>query len=354
MKTVDNLLQKYIVDGHSPSVQYAIFDSGHIIHNFRFGLADIANQKPVTGHTTMHAYSVTKTFTAIAVLQLAEKGLLQLTDPVVKYIPDFLYPPAITIKQLLTHTSGIPNPMPLNWIHLTEEHDSFKRDDFFNAVYLNHRKTNSKAGEKFAYSNLGFVLLGKLIENVTGLTYEQYITEEIISRLELKPNELGFILSNNEWSAKGYHKRFSFSNAVLTFLIDKSKYMGLAEGPWKPFKDFHVNGVSYGGLIGTHHAFVKYIQQLLKPDCNLIGDTLKKTMFTENITSKGKATGMCLSWFTGQLNGKTYYTHAGGGGGFYCEIRIYPAINTGSVIMFNRSAMTDERFLNKTDSFFIG
>ena len=76
-------------------------------------------------------------------------------------------------------------------------------------------------------------------------------------------------------------------------------------------------------------------------------------LFKENHTSNNKATGMCLSWFSGQLNGETYFAHAGGGGGYYCEIRIYPDTGIGSVIMFNRTGMSDERFLDKTDKYFI-
>jgi len=92
---------------------------------------------------------------------------------------------------------------------------------------------------------------------------------------------------------------------------------------------------------------------LLNPDCKLITRDFKKLLFTENFTNNHKPTGMCLSWFTGELNGVKYFTHAGGGGGFYCEIRIYPEINTGSVIMFNRTGMRDERFLDNVDKFII-
>jgi hypothetical protein len=62
---------------------------------------------------------------------------------------------------------------------------------------------------------------------------------------------------------------------------------------------------------------------------------------------------MCLAWFKGQLNSKTYFAHAGGGGGYYCEIRIYPDAGLGSVIMFNRTGMNDERVLDKIDKYFI-
>ena len=75
-------------------------------------------------------------------------------------------------------------------------------------------------------------------------------------------------------------------------------------------------------------------------------------LFQENKTNKGKNTEMCLSWFSGELNGNKYFAHAGDGG-FYCEIRIYPDSKNGSVIFFNRTGMSDERFLDKVVEYFM-
>jgi hypothetical protein len=106
-------------------------------------------------------------------------------------------------------------------------------------------------------------------------------------------------------------------------------------------------------LIGTADAFVKYIRDLLRADGRLLSADSKQMLFAENRTRAGKATGMCLSWFKGQLKGNRYFAHAGGGGGYYCELRIYPDLGLGSVLMFNRTGMTDKRFLSKLDTHFI-
>jgi CubicO group peptidase (beta-lactamase class C family) len=185
------------------------------------------------------------------------------------------------------------------------------------------------------------------------LTYEQYISENIIGRLGLVSEDLGFEIQNDSRHAKGYQKKMSFVNLILGFFFEKSKFMEKAEGKWKPFRNFYVNGASYGGLIGSPVAFVKYIQALLKSNSQLLSDEYKRIMFTENYTSNNRATGMCLSWFRGQLDGNEYFTHAGGGGGYYCEIRMYPKLGIGSVIFFNRTGMTDERFLDRVDRIFI-
>ena len=131
---------------------------------------------------------------------------------------------------------------------------------------------------------------------------------------------------------------------ALGFLLDKRKYMEASSGPWKPFKEIYVNGAAYGGLIGTAGGFVKYGQALLCDDEAIISQEYKNLLFSEN-----KTTGMCLSWFTGRLQDHTYYTHAGGGGGYYCELRLYPELKAGSFIVFNRSGFSDERFLDKVD-----
>lgn len=353
MSAVDNLLHGLVEGKKAPSVQYIIFDRKQIIHHFIDGLADIKNKQKITELTTYHAYSVTKTFTAAAILQLAEKGKLQIDEPVKKYFPEFPYNTAITVRHLLTHTAGIPSPLPLSWIHLPKDHASFDRDQYFNAVFLRHNRTQCSPNEKFSYSNLGYVLLGQLIEKMTGISYEQYITENVLQPLGLSSHELGFSITGSGTLAKGYHQRFSFSNALLSFLIDKAAFMDKAEGNWKPFRDFYVNGAAYGGLMGSVMAFTRYLRELLQPNSKLLSDTYKKMLFVENHTAAGKKTGMCLSWFCGTLKGNKYFTHAGGGGGYYCELRIYPGLNIGSIVMFNRTGMSDERFLDKPDSYFI-
>lgn len=350
---IDNILLKQVKENKTPSVRYIIFNKDHVIHEFQFGFSDIKNQQQVSENTTYNAFSVTKTFTALSILKLAEQKKIDIDQPIKNYLPEFPYSSAITIRQLMTHSAGIPNPIPLRWTHLAAEHKSFDRNIYFSQILIKNNKTKSKPNKKYAYSNLGYLILGQLIEKVSGLSYEDYIRGNILDPLNIKPNELDFTIANINQHAKGYHKKYSFSNAILSLLIDKSKYVDTTEGKWISFKVNYVNGSSYGGLIGTPNAFVKYIQELLKPNCRLITDDYKKMLFTENYTSNNKATGMCLSWFKGQLNGKQYFAHSGGGGGYYCEIRIYPDLGIGSVIMFNRTGMSDERYLDKLDKYII-
>lgn len=348
MKKIDLFLKDQVDQGRTPSIQYAFFDTGRVIFESHYGWRDLISRKAVDASTTYHLFSITKTFTALAVLQLAQSGKIGLDKPVSTYLPVFPYPEDITIEQLLSHTAGIPNPLPLKWIHLAEEHPSFRRDPFFAEVFKAHPKTDFEPGTKFKYSNLGYVLLGQLVEAVSGQPFEEYVNQNILARcgpglsFELDPSS----------HAVGYHKWWTFTNAIFGFLIDRSKYMGRKVGKWVPFKPFYNNGTAYGGLFGSASGLIRYAQNLLDPHSVLLNNDYKEILFSEKVV-RNKTTGMSLSWFTGKLKGHEYLAHAGGGGGYYCELRIYPRLGVGSVILYNRSGMRDERILDRADAFFI-
>ncbi|MFN8336371.1 MAG: serine hydrolase domain-containing protein [Cyclobacteriaceae bacterium] len=347
---IDNILQKEISNNKTPSVCYYLFNTDTVLKEVHLGFADLKGKLKANKNTFYKAFSATKTFTALAVLQLAEQAKLNLDDLIYKYLPNFVYGNTITIKQVLSHSAGIPNPIPLNWIHSVDEHANFDRDRYFESILKKHSKTKHQPNQKFAYSNLGYFILGQLIEKISGLSYETYIEQNIIKRLGLDTASIDFQI--NFKNAIGYNKRISFANAFIGWFINKSKFMQPAIGKWKPYNYFYPNGASYAGLIGTPRAFVTYLQALLKHNSVLLSDEFKKQLFSENITNNGKPSGMSLGWFTDQLNGIPYLAHPGGAGGYYCELRIYPEQGVGSVVFFNRTGMSNAKFLDKLDKYY--
>ncbi|MFI5153285.1 MAG: serine hydrolase domain-containing protein [Chitinophagales bacterium] len=337
----------------TPCIQYAFFTAEEMVFHFEKGFADIGKRQNISAQHTINAFSVTKTFTALAVLQLAIAGKFKISDPIKNWLPLLPYPDGISIAQLLYHSAGIPNPLPLNWIHLVSEHESFDRNAFFEKIFLKNQKVGSRPNEKYSYSNLGYVILGQLIEKVAELPYEKYIEEQIIQKISVSPSDLGFIHPDGSIHATGYQKQWSIINLLLGLFIDKSKFTGKVENAWLPFNYFYVNGTSYGGLIASLNGLIKYAQALLQARNPFLSEEYFAMLFRENKTNNGKSTGMCCSWFSGSLKGVEYFCHAGGGGGYYCEIRLYPLIKRGSVVMFNRSGMSDERFLDRVDQYFI-
>ena len=353
MNEATKFLEHHGAANKTPCIQYAFCGPDEIIFHFEDGFANIEGKQKISSKHTINAYSVTKTFTALGVLQLAMAGKLNISDPIKKWLPHLPYPDRISIAQLLSHSAGIPNPLPLNWIHLVPEHRSFDRNAFFEKIFLKNPKTKSDPNEKFAYSNLGYVILGQLIEKVSGIPYEKYIEENIIQKIGVSPPDLGFIHPESAIHAVGYQKKWSLINLLLGFFIDKSKFTGKSIDGWLPFNYFYVNGTSYGGLIANLNGLVKYLQAFLQQENPFLSEEYLTLLFSENKTNDGKSTGMCCSWFKGSLKGIEYFCHAGGGGGYYCEIRLYPQLKRGSVIMLSRSGMTDERFLDGVDTFFI-
>jgi CubicO group peptidase (beta-lactamase class C family) len=99
-------------------------------------------------------------------MQLVEKEKIKLSTYAAEWMDNYPFSKQITIQQLLSHTSGLPNPIPLCWAHLHNEEAAFNSDDFIKGVLSKHSNLKHQPGEKFAYSNLNYLVLGKIIENV--------------------------------------------------------------------------------------------------------------------------------------------------------------------------------------------
>ncbi len=347
-----DLLRRQIENRKTPGLYYAFFDADKVLFEFCGGKADLKTGTPVKPSTVFYGFSATKTFTATAVMQLAEQGRLRPDDPVIRHWPEFPYGNDLTIRHLLSHSGGLPNPLPIGWVHRAEDDAAFDDHSFFQGIFGQHPKTRSRPNQKFAYSNLDHVALGRVIEQVTGMPFRQYVEQHILKPLGVQ-NDLGFVIQDRLNVATGYHKAFSFGNLLLGFLLDKKRFMGETTQGWKCFQPFYLNGSAYGGLIGKPGAFIAFVQDLLKPGGTLLSPESRREMFQENKLNNGRASGMSLSWFTGNLQGHSYRCHAGGGGGYYCELRIYPESGRGSVVFMNRSGFSDERFLDKTDKVFL-
>ena len=162
---LEGMLNKYLIKT-TPGIQYRVVSKQTTLFEFIGGWADIQNQKPMSLNTTLMAYSMTKTFTALAILQLAKQGKLHLDDPISNFLKECPYDKDITIRQLISHTSGIPNPIPLRWVHLIETQENYNERSALTRVLQNNPRLSFKPGSKYAYSNIGYWLLGMVIEEV--------------------------------------------------------------------------------------------------------------------------------------------------------------------------------------------
>lgn len=179
------------VANNEPGVQYVVVDDTSTIFSHSVGLLDIDKNIKLNTSNTMAAFSMTKTLTAIAILQLVERNKIKLSDRVSEFVEN-PYNTNITIRHLLNHTSGIPNPIPLRWVHLAQNHVEFAEQTAFEKVLDKYPDLDSKPGEKYKYSNIGYWMLGGVIENITGKRYTEYVKQNIFQALNLSPNEIGF------------------------------------------------------------------------------------------------------------------------------------------------------------------
>lgn len=169
---------------HQPGLAVGIVHEGDLLWGRGFGYAEIEANNHVTLDTRFRIASISKTFTAVGILQLRDSGSLCLDDPVSKYLDwfDLQYEgaPAITIRNLLTHSSGLPrdshNPM---WT----ECDAPAWDEFVRELMA--RPPTRPPYDKFAYSNVGYSLLGGIIEQVSGQSWASYLQRNIVDPLEM-------------------------------------------------------------------------------------------------------------------------------------------------------------------------
>lgn len=153
---------------------------GKVIHNLSYGYADIPSHTANTTEIPFNLASISKTFTATAILQLMEKGKLKLDDPFQQYFPDFPYPD-ITIKHLLTHTSGLPD-LELFEPLIKQYPDTIVSSHILiDQLISAHRPLAFKPGEEFRYCNNGFVLLSLLVEQISHEPFDAYLTKHIFN-----------------------------------------------------------------------------------------------------------------------------------------------------------------------------
>lgn len=336
-----------------PGLQYIVVDAEGPLFEYAGGWADIQQQQPMTPDTTMMAFSMTKTLTAIAVLQLVEQGELGLDDEIGHYLPDTPYDgQPITVRQLLAHTSGIPNPIPLRWVHLTKDDATFDEDTALAQVLRDNPKIRSEPGEKFAYSNIGYWLLGKIVEQVTGHSYTEYMQSNVLEPLDLSPAEMDFVIPDPDSHANGYLARYSLTNLIKGFVTDSTLW-GEYEGNWLRLEAYHLNGPAFGGLVGSARSFSTFLQDQLRTDSVLLSLETQRLLETQQTDNAGNPIPMTLGWHVGEEKGVRYFYKEGGGGGFHCEMRIYPAQGIASVVMVNRTEFNSTAFLNRVDNRFL-
>lgn len=222
----------------------------HLVFQDFYGRQDLSPAQPIDENTTYHWASITKTFTGVAIMQLRDRGLLSLDDPLIKYIPELAavhdpYGPisAITIREAMSHSSGFRDA---TWPWRTEPWQPFEPTKWSQIVaMLPYTSIHFAPGSRFGYSNLAVVFLGEIIERLSGDPYEAYMEKNVLGPMGM------------------YHSYFDRS--PYTLLRYRSHSYDLHDGKLTedPF-DFDTGITrSNGGLNAPLPDMVKYLEFLL-------------------------------------------------------------------------------------------
>jgi CubicO group peptidase (beta-lactamase class C family) len=304
------------------------------------GVADVAAEVPASTQMVCPWFSMTKIATATVAMRFVDRGALDLDEPLIGRVPQLgqLEPEQdaarITARHLLSHTAGLPNPIPVTWIHPADQPGP-DPDAFLDGLLSKHSKLRFEPGIRSAYSNLGTLALGVALASVGAKPYQDIVHDELL--VPLRMTRTGFTYSPEiaATAAIGYHPRWSPMRPLLPRWV-----IGPSTGRWVSFDRFLLDGSAYGGLVGSVDDVARFVQMHLR-DGELDGvrflqpDTAR-TM--REITSMGKRFDVGLGWFrpSDQRHADPpFVEHLGGGAGFFNVIRIYPSRGVGIAVMGN-------------------
>ncbi len=305
-----------------PSFTYALLDGEGEIFEESYGQG---------AASSFYAYSTAKIITALAVLTLADKGKLSLDDALSQHL-DFISWP-ITLRQVLSHSAGIPDPVIGNmYVHFPEEHSQYDRENEI-------RKTAAKSKLKFApgtsvaYSNLGYALLGMVIEKAWGGSYEEAIDSLVFKPLAMDPSDAGFDPLRAGSLAGARIGKDPLQRWMLALAMPRNAFR--SEGPWIALRDqFYFNFPSHGGLIITRKAFSCLLSAIIRQDSRLLSPSSWESFFTSQASGRGKT--FAIGWSMEQEAGVRRFIHTGGGLGISASIAIYPERGLASVCLTDR------------------
>ena len=187
MPAVETRFRQRAEQNHAPATAFGVIYQGELIYRLGFGVRDVTSDTPAGADTIFRIASMTKSFTAAAILQLRDQGRLRLDDAVREYVPEvsgWMLPSAdsasLTIRQLLTMSAGFPQDDP--WA----DRQLYQVDEALSAFYRQGATFSSPPGSQFEYSNWGYMLLGRIITNVSGQPALTYISQQLIQPLGMQ------------------------------------------------------------------------------------------------------------------------------------------------------------------------
>ncbi|MFI7581475.1 serine hydrolase [Kocuria kalidii] len=328
--------------GRIPGVSLAVVDHERLLHAGGYGVADLGARVRATPRTAYLWFSMTKIVTATAVMRLVESGHIGLDAPAADYV-DYLTGPEPglpTVGQLLTHTAGLSNPLPLRWVHAAQDEPP-PVEDMLRSLMRRRRAYRYAAGGTARYSNVGYLALGQIIEAVTGTSVETYVRQAVLEPVGMTGT--GFAYQPGAPAAVGYVRAPRVADPVLRRMLPRD-VAGSRTGPCLGLRPFYVDGPAYGGLVGDVVDAARFLRMHLA-DGQIDGRRILSADTTRAmrvIGHPGKPFHHGIGWFRRPGPGaQEWVEHFGAGAGFWNVMRLYPDRDLGIVVMTNSTTGYD-------------
>ena len=246
---VDALIRDFMAANHVPGAAWGIVADGRLVHTGAAGYRELATKTAPNADTVFRIASMTKSFTAMAILKLRDEGKLALDDPAERYVPELAslrYPtsdaPRITIRHLLSHAEGFPEDNPWGDQQLSIS------DQRLSEMLRGGIPFANAPGVAYEYSNYGFMILGRIVARVSGMPYEEYVSTNILKPLgmtsstlepsRVAPNRLahGYRWEDDQWKEERQlpYGAGGSMGGMLTSINDLSRYVAVYLSAWPP------------------------------------------------------------------------------------------------------------------------
>lgn len=306
---------------------------GKVLFEKGYGLSNVEQRIPVTPQTHFRIGSITKQFTAAAILKLQEQGKLNVQDKLSKYIPDYPRGNEVTLHHLLTHTSGIHN-YTNNPGFLEKTTTPVKLDELVRQIKM--EPYDFDPGAKWSYSNSGYVLLGYIVEKASGQTYGDFLKASFFEPLGMKNTGV-------------HHAGLQLANEALGYEFKQSQFSRA--------KDWDMSwGAAAGGLYSTVGDLHRWNEEVFNG--KVLAEPSTQAAFTAVKTADGLSSGYGYGWGVMTVRGSQIISHSGGLPGFSSYLLRLPRERFTVVVLENAlpgpPAASVDRLGNSMVSFYLG
>lgn len=341
LAALETYLGAIVADSDPPSMSVTVAHRGQVVYERAFGYADAPRKSPANPQTTYRWFSVTKPFTAVAILQLVEHGSISLSDSAARYLPYLseLYGASareLTIERLLSHRAGIGdigNDI-MTWVHVEGHHDqsTLLRDRLPGYVDF-----DEGAVDQGHYSNLGYMILGAVVEAVANRSYESYVTEHILRPLQMTRTHFYYdeSFAPDTRHAVGSHPE-DFVAFLASFSLDLETLSRERTEQRYWFEYFSPDQTAPSGLLGTTSDMVRFGRMILGrgslDGVRILAESSIERMLKPRVevssSPMGALPGFSFgdSWFIAHdEQGRQMLIHGGTGMAFAALLMIRPA-----------------------------